>query len=305
MIIPRDLKLRHIAGFLAVAEMESVTAAARQLSVSQPALSKTIADIERSLGNPLFDRVGRRMLLTAAGKMFRRHALTAISSLEAGVQAVSGQSGQDAISVGVLPTVTGGLFPFVTLDFVQDRPGVSISVTTGPHGYLLDRLRAGAIDLMVGRMPAPDEMAGLRFEFLYDDPIELVARADHPQRTASVEHALAESPVILPTRESIIRRIVDEFLNARGLTHLHPTLETVSLNLALPLLMNSDMLWFISRGVVARELDAGSLIRFNLGADYMSGAVGITLQHTRNENRHADYLIELLHLSAGTLHSAD
>ena len=295
MIILPGLKLRHVEVFLAVAEAASVSAAARRLNVSQPALSKSVGDIERLVGQRLFDRTGRRMVLTVAGTLFRRHALDAMHSLESGLQAIGGDSPREVLSVGVLPTVAGSLFPPVALRFAEARPKAYISVTTGPHGYLVEKLRRGDIDLMVGRMPEPDEMSGLRFEFLYDDAIELVARADHPNRADRVTHALRDAPVILPNRDSIIRRMVDGFLNAHGLATLRPALETVSRNLALPLLMDSDMLWFISRSVVARDLAGGRLTAFDLGAGYLSGAVGITLRQARDTDPKADTLVALLH----------
>ncbi|MGD1886940.1 MAG: LysR substrate-binding domain-containing protein [Cohaesibacteraceae bacterium] len=301
MSIPHGLKLRHVRGFLAVAEAGSVSEAARSLHVSQPALSKTIADIEQALEQVLFDRSGRRMTLTAAGALFRRYASDAVKSLEAGTIALNGENRSTNISVGVLPTVAGRLFPSVAKDFVELRPDATVSVTTGPHGFLLDRLRQGAIDLIVGRMPTPDEMVGLNFEFLYNDPIELVARADHPSLETGVARALSANPVILPTRESIIRKIVDGFLNAQGLSAIKPRLETVSLSLSLPLLLSSDMLWFISRGVVGRELTSGNLATFDLGAGYMSGAVGITQKRSENEESNINDLIELLHIGARNL----
>ncbi|MCS6626876.1 LysR substrate-binding domain-containing protein [Roseibacterium beibuensis] len=298
MVIPHALSLRHVRVFLAIAEAGTVSAAARRLHVSQPALSKTLADIERIVGHPLFDRTGRKMTLTVPGTLFRRHALDAVHSLESGLQAISGDGATETLSVGLLPTVAASLFPDVARRYAHDRPASVISVTTGPHGYLLDRLRRGDIDLMVGRMPEPSEMAGLRFAFLYEDSIELVARAGHPGLKTDVAEAVRANPVILPTRESIIRKIVDGFLAAQGLADLRPILETVSPNLALPLLLDTDMLWFISRGVVARELSSGNLSTFDLGAGYMSGAVGITLRQGAETTANADYLIELLHAAA-------
>ncbi|QFS84935.1 Hca operon transcriptional activator (plasmid) [Roseivivax sp. THAF40] len=294
MIIPLGLNLRHIRVFLAVAQQGSVSAAARRLNVSQPALSKTVADTERLIGQPLFRRTGRKMVLTAPGAIFLRHALDAMRNLENGLKAVSGDGPDDVLSVGVLPTVAASLFPAVVQDFREARRSAYISVTTGPHGHLLDKLRRGDIELMIGRMPEPDEMAGLRFSFLYEDTIELVARADHPGLSRKVRHILRDYPVILPNRASIIRKIVDGFLSAEGIDGVTPALETVSLNLALPLLQSTDMTWFISKGVVARELQMGTLGTFDITAGYMTGAVGITMRSDKDTSTHAAYLIELL-----------
>lgn len=293
MVIPSELKLRHIRVFLAVARAGSVSGAARGLHVSQPAVSKTLADTERLVGQALFERSGRRMVLTAAGRMLRRHAIEAMRALERGIEEINGARPAGRLAVGVLPTVAGSLFPSVVQQFSRARASC-ISVTTGPHGYLLERLRRGDIELMVGRMPEPDEMAGLGFEFLYEDPVELVARPQHPGLGGAPAQALRSNPVILPTRASIIRRLVDRYLGAQGCDRVQPVLETVSPNLALPLVEASDMLWFISRSVVARALASGRVARFDLGARYMSGAVGITRKNPDEPDADVAFLIELL-----------
>jgi LysR family pca operon transcriptional activator len=295
MAIPVGLKLRHVEAFLAVADAGSLTGAARSRHVSQPALSKTIADLERLVGAPLFDRTGRRVVLNAEGRSFRRHALQAMGSLEAGMRALSGPGADDSVSVGVLPTVAGDLFPAAALDFTRARPDAIMRVVTGPNRYLVDRLRAGELDLVVGRMPAAADMPGLRFEFLYEDRIALVARGDHPMRADRAAEAVRACPLVLPEQGAIIRETVETYLGMIGLSSARAAFETVSRAVALPLLLRSDMLWFISHGVVAREIAAGTLCAFDLGSGFMSGAVGMTTRHSGIRNPQAEFLATLLH----------
>ena len=108
MNIPNGMKLRHLEAFLAVAEAGTISAAARARNVSQPALSKTIGELEAQLGTELFTRTGRQAILTPAGEAFRRHALSSLQSLEAGVRALTGGGRMDVVKVGVLPTVASG-----------------------------------------------------------------------------------------------------------------------------------------------------------------------------------------------------
>lgn len=298
MSIPNGLKLRHLEAFLSVAQAGTISAAARLRNVSQPALSKTISELETLLGAQLFERTGRRVLLTPAGESFRAHARAALQSLETGVRDLTGQVTTGLVKVGVLPTVAGGFFPSVALAFSQTRPDARIGIITGPNRYLLDLLRDGKIDLMVGRMPQAADMPGLSFEYLYDEPILLVARAGHPAVDLPVGEALQNYPLILPNPGAIIRKSVDQYLAAMGLSGLAPMFETVALPAALTLLENSDMLWFISRGVVVRELSRGSLVTLNLKSDYMAGAVGLTRKFTFDENSPADLLARLLHRRA-------
>ncbi|GAA3876918.1 LysR substrate-binding domain-containing protein [Celeribacter arenosi] len=298
MNIPNGMKLRHIEAFLAVARSGTITAAAQARHVSQPALSKTLSELETLLATKLFDRTGRRAVLTPAGESFRAHSMVAIQSLEKGVRDIGGEGPGDLVKVGVLPTVAGGIFPSVALEMARLRPEVRIGVMTGPNAYLIDLLRAGKIDLMVGRMPRASDMPGLSFEHLYDEPIVMVGRAGHPAMGMDARQAIAKYPLILPNPGAIIRKTVDQYIAAMGATDVRPAFETVALPVALTLLESSDMLWFISRGVVAREIGNGALVTLDLKADYMAGAVGITRKFAFGGDSPADLLARLLHRKA-------
>ena len=299
MSIPNGIKLRHLEAFLAVAEAGTISAAARTRHVSQPALSKTISELESYLAVSLFTRTGRRALLTPAGETFRRHALSSMQSLETGIRTITGGGRNDVVKVGVLPTVASGLFPTAALEFSELRPDARIAVITGPNRYLMERMRSGGLDLVVGRMAPAREMAGLSFEYLYDETVYLVARKGHPACALSPFEALRRYPVILPNPGSIIRQQVMQYLIASGLEDsLSVRFETVARPVGLPLVENSDILWFISRGVVERELSEGRLDMLDLGVDYMRGAVGLTRKFDFTRESPADFLAELLHQRA-------
>ena len=283
MTIHRGVKLRHLRIFLAIADAGSISAAARELGIAQPSVSKALADLEAMVDARLLERAGRGVALTAKGDTFRRHAAQALKALDAGSEAVMGAA-PGRISVGVLPTVAGTFFPDVALPFLSQHPDLRLSVTTGSHLGLLDDLRAGRIDMMLGRMPDTAEMPGLRFHWLYDEEIALVARADHPLRDRRPEEALRLAPVILPPDTAIIRRAVEDYLTAIHVTQPEVSIQTVSLAPALRFLEGSDMLWFISRGVVERELQRGTLTAWPLDAPFLSGAVGMTTR--ANEDDH-------------------
>jgi LysR family transcriptional regulator, pca operon transcriptional activator len=276
LVIHSGIKLRHIRVFLQIADSAGFTAAAAVLGLSQPAVSKSLAELEDLLGAKLFHRQGRRLALLPAGEAFRRHARDALASLDVGALAISGETGRPRVSVGLLPTVSTRFFPAVVGRFLADPPAVTLSIETGSHPFLVQKLRARHMDLMIGRMPNAPEMAGLDFEYLYEEPIIAVVKAGHPAQRAPIASILRTYPLILPTRESIIRKNVDEYLAALGLSGLDPAVETSTLALGRGLLLASDAVWFISRGVVENEIDAGQLVPIELGATFLSGAVGMT-----------------------------
>lgn len=301
MTIPSSLKLRHLEAFLDVVRHGNISAAARARNVSQPALSKTISDLETLMSVRLFDRAGRRTALTAAGENFKSSALAAMRNLEAAVSGVSDQAAGGQVKVGVLPTVAGGFFPAAALELSQGYTDALVTTVTGPNSSLIKMLRSGKIDLMVGRMPMARDMPGLAFEFLYEEPIVLVCRPDHPAREWSARKALETYPLILPNSGAIIRQNVNQYLSTLGLAEAKPKFETVALPVALALLEQSDLLWFISRGVVERELRAGLLTSIAMNSDYMTGAIGLTRKFTFDADSPGDRLARLLHQHAQRL----
>ena len=210
------------------------------------------------------------------GEQVRRHAREALASLDAAARAARAVPAHQTVGVGLLPTVSTRFFPAVIGRYMQQKERATLAVETGPHPFLLRKLRERQIDLMIGRAPNAAEMEGLEFEFLYEEAVVAVVRANHPMRRAGMAEVLRASPLVLPPHEAIIRKSVDEYLAALGFAGLRPAVETSTLALGRGIVLASDAVWFISVGVVQNELDAGQLVRIPLGATYLSGAVGMT-----------------------------
>lgn len=298
MVMHPAIKLRHIRLFLAMADHANLTAAAKTEGISQPAISKSLAELENLLAARLFARQGRRVVLTAEGEAFRRHVREGLASLDAAATATQANTGVVRLSVGLLPTVSTRFFPEIVAQFLQDRPALTLSIETGSHPVLLRKLRDRQIDLMIGRMPQAAEMPGLEFEFLYEEPIIAAIRADHPARNQPIAQVLRDYPVILPTRDAIIRGTVDAYLVSLNRANLVPAVETSTLALGRGLLFATNAVWFISQGVVEAELEAGQLATLPLGATYLSGAVGMTLAAGHRPPAEMTRLIELARTAA-------
>ena len=273
------IKLRHIRTFLDIAGEGGMTAVARRQGVTQPALSRSLAELEAMIGQALFLRQGRRLVLTEAGMVFRRHAAEAILSLQAAASALNPDKG-GLLRLGVLPTAATAFLPTIALRFRARRPQTLLTVETGPHHYILRLLREGTIDLMLGRLPRAAEMTGLSFEHLFEEDIILVARPGNPLLRLPAPEALAKAEVILPPKSALIAGGVTDYLASIGLAGKQAMLETASLALGRGICRRSDVLWFISRSVVAHELETGALMELPIGAPFLAGAVGITRQKT-------------------------
>jgi LysR family pca operon transcriptional activator len=298
MIMHPAIKLRHIRAFLDIASDGSLSAVARRQGISQPALSRTLAEIEDLLGVPLFRRERRRLLLTEAGALFRGHVSLGLQALEAGAAALRPGARGDSIRVGILPTAATRLFPRVALRFRETHPDTLLKIETGPHSYLLQLLRDGDIELMIGRMPVASEMTGLAFEHLFEEEIVLVARARHPLVARPIAAVLQSVPLVLPPEGALIRRAVNDYLASLGLPGLRPAFETVALAVGRGILASSDAVWFISRGVVAEELERGDLIVLPTAARFLWGSVGITRRQAGSAVQGLDLLVRLCHDAA-------
>jgi len=269
---------RHLRCFIEVARLASVGQAAEVLAISQPAVSKTLRELEARLGVALFERVGRRLRLTEAGLLFQKHAGLSLSELDRGVRALRApERHRRRLVVGVLPTVATRIVPRAVLAFAAAVPGGALRVTTGPNWVLLSQLRDGSLELVVGRLAAPEEMKGLVFEQLLVEPVVAVVRPGHPL-LAAPGRAVTDFALVLPPPRAVIRPAVEQFFLSVGQQEMPRALvETVSLAVGRGLVQASDAVWFISRGVVGEELRLGTVVALDLpGLPQVAGPVGLT-----------------------------
>ncbi|RWR28324.1 LysR family transcriptional regulator [Sinirhodobacter populi] len=274
------LRLRHLRCFLEVARLGSLSAAAEALHVSQPAASKTIRELEEILGTALFDRSGRRLSLTAAGRVYQTHAGTAILDLERAQKLVRDPPKQrPRVRAGVLPTAATGLVPHAALAFRAAHPEVLIDVMTGPNWLLLSLLREGQLDLVVGRMPQQGNHEGLSFRRLYWEKVVPVVHRGHPLLRPDWDYGeLAHYPLMLPPQGALIAAAVANWLHSVGIEDPQPAYENVSLAFGREVVLQSDTVWFISEGVVRPELESGALAVLPIRNDLLGGPVGISLR---------------------------
>lgn len=294
MSIDPRLRLRHITTFLEIAQAGSIVAAASRLGVTQPAVSKTLRELEDILGQPLFDRSGRRLRLNTVGQGYQKQAGSAMTTLARATLPMAGQA-QARLTIGALPTAATRLVPQAAIRFRATHPHCMIRVSTGPNWLLLSQLREGRLDLVVGRMADADRMEGLSFRQLYTEDVVAVVDADHPCGDRFDSADIARFPLILPPPGAVIGPLVRAYLRSIGADDVAPAFETVSLAFGHQILRKSDAIWFISRGVVAEELAAGTLRALSLNAPMMAGPVGISLRQGVPQSAEIAAMIAALH----------
>ena len=278
MNIDTRIKFRHLLCFLEIARQRSFAKAADALAVSQPAISKTLKELEAILAASLFERGKHGVSLTPAGVAFMRYAGPCVQALRDGVNSLrDGEHEGGQVRVGVLSTVESLLIPEVVRRLHQRHAVLVVSVATGPGAYLLAQLRVGELDLVVGRMTDSPEIQGLTFEHLYSESMTLVVRPGHPLLAAGAAAIgrLGDYPLVLPTAGTTIRRHADSLFVQCGVSPSRQRLETLSPALSRRYLLSSEAVWVAPQDAVRLDVQRGELAELQLGIQEPGGSVGI------------------------------
>jgi LysR family pca operon transcriptional activator len=275
--VDRRIKFRHLDAFSAIARARSFKAAAQQLNLTQPAISKTLKELEDILGVVVMKRSRAGVALTPEGEVFLQFSEQSTAALRHGlrsIQATNSAAGQ--LKVGALPSVASSLLPAVTLRFAADSPDTLVEIHEGPHNDLTARLRSGGLDMVVGRLGNPDTMVGLVFQQLYAEEVVIVANPDSPATQVTDFANLAAFRVLYPPKDSAIRPLVARMLIAKGVPLFHNRIETASPAFGRAVTSaDPDTVWVISKGVVAGDIAQGRLVALNVDMSQTLGAVGI------------------------------
>jgi len=273
------LKLRHLRLIDAIVEARSLSAAAARLNITQPAASKGLREIEDILGVPLFVRGARGLTLTRLGRSLLAHSQTIQSEIrhitEEIEAAEAGSSG--SVTVGSMLVSLPLLLP-AALRLLRERGvGVPVRVVEAARDVLLQDLRSGALDLMVGRLTPVDSRERLAQEVLLHEPIVVVAGNRHPlTRRAAVGYAdLAQARWILPPPDSVVHGPVLQLFAQHGLSHPDAVVETTSFLMVQALLMEHDVVAALPLSVARRGLDSGDLAMLPVRFPHEPLAVGV------------------------------
>lgn len=278
MLFDGRIKLRHLQAFLEVARRGSLTDAALALNITQPAVSKTLKELEEILAVGLMERNRSGVRLTPAGDLFLHYAGMSVAALRQGLDGIEqARMGSDRLlMVGALPSVAASIIPRAVELYLGKELGGTLSIVTGPNGHLLDQLRIGALDMVVGRLGQPDAMQGISFQQLYLEQVSIVVRPGHPLVSAPDIARLPEFTVLYPNRQAAIRPLVERLMAANGIGHLPRRVETVSNAFGRAFTRGGDAVWIISHGVVAGDIAEGMLVELKVDTRITLGPVGIS-----------------------------
>lgn len=279
-MLENRIKYRHLQCFLEVARQGSVGRAADVLALTQPAVSKKLKELEEMLGVRLLERSKKGVELTQFGEVFLKYAGASVAALREGADSIAQakQRGKTRLSVGVLPTVATSIMPRAVKSIYGSGLGLTLSLVSGPNTQLLNQLRVGALDLVVGRLGAVELMAGLSFQYLYSEGVAFVVRRAHPlagERSISLA-AINDYTVLSPPRDSAVAPSIERLLLAQGIGTPKDHIETISDSFGKEYTRQTDAIWIVSRGAVVHELSTGEFVELPLDTDDTLGPVGLT-----------------------------
>lgn len=213
------LNYNHLRYFRAVAREGNLTRTAQMLNLSQSALSTQIRTFENRLGHDLFDRVGRQLVLTEAGRIALDYA-DAIFKTGDELLATLSQTGagRQVVRVGALATLSRNF----QLEFLRPliaRPDVEVILRAGSTETLYAALQSLQLDIVLTNTPpAHDATAPWLSYRIAEQPVSLIGTPERCRHAQDLDDLLAREPLILPTAETVLRAGFDIWANARGLS---------------------------------------------------------------------------------------
>ena len=248
------LKLRDLNIFLAVAEGGSMSKAANQLAVSQPAVSKAISNMEHALGVPLLERRARGVEPTLYGRALIKRSIAVFDELRQSVKEIEflADPTRGEVSIGCTQPLGAGLVPAVIDKITRQHPGTSFNVSEADLTVLQGELRDRTIELMMGRTRSPILDDDLNSEVLFDDRFLIVAGVRNKwahRRKIHISELLGEAWTLPPSRGIAGSLIADTF-HAAGVSAPQAKASTSSLAFHLVLLATGRFLCMLPESTI-------------------------------------------------------
>ena len=298
---------RYLANLLSIAKHGSFNRAAAARGISQPALSNSIAQLERRLGIQVLDRTSRGSELNQFGKILARNAQIIDAVLQQAIDEVRlkrlGVEGP--LRIGVVPSLAIKFMPEVMATLLKNHRTLSVTLVEELDDHLLPALLSGDLDLVVGPLagifPAPAEIVE---DVLFEDPFSIGVGPHHPlrNRRSLTLTELKDAPWILPLAANSYRRHIEALFMTEGVPWPDNCIHTSSLSLVESMLASSDRITMIT------ELQATMQNTWRIRSIPLKGGgkrlIGIKWRKTGALSSLAARFVQIAHdvVRSGTLH---
>ena len=274
----------RLRALLALADNGGYLGASLATGLAVPTLHRAVKDLSLSLRKTLVERRSNAVVLTEAGQALARTFRLARIELEAGLAEIEALKGREIrrITIGAMPLSRARILPGAVARFLKRHPLVRIAIAEGARAELVEPLRNGMIDMMIGALRQPLLEPDLTQTALFEDEPIVVARAGHPLTRTQPDLAspslaeLAGHPWILPARGAPLRDSWEAMFANANLTAPLVPVESGSVMTIRQVLIHSDFLTLVSPDQVAVELEANWLTSLGPVPSIFHRVIGVT-----------------------------
>lgn len=251
------IKLRDLRVLIAIADSGSMAKAAAKLGISHPAISKTISDIEATLGVRLLDRGSQGTELTAHGEVLRRCGINIFDEMQQGLRSLDHLSDPNSgeVRLGCTDIILNSLVPPIVRSFAREYPGVQLDVKlANPGEHQVQQLRERQIDLLITRATAPQD--DFNYEALFEEPFVFVVgnKSSFGRNRRTTLKDIIDCKWVLPPYDSAPGALVAAVFEANRLSPPRPAVKTIAIQLTVSLIASGEFVGILPRSVA--ELSA-------------------------------------------------
>lgn len=275
----RRLKLRDLELLAVLGDVRNINGAARILHTSQPAVSRSLAQIEQALDARLFERTARGTVPTPVGERIIHYARQCMETLDRAADdlTVFKQGGLGSVSVGCNYSAAAYLLPLALQRLALTAPGVSVTAREGALDALLADLLSGRVEIVIARLGPAVYDDAFATQLLFEEPMCLICGPEHPlARQVEVGwDDLLRYAWILPPRGTPVRERLGELLRQHGLRWPASQLESASILLNTALLRSTEVISITPAAVADQQTRMGLVHRITFDLPEVFSPVGL------------------------------
>jgi DNA-binding transcriptional LysR family regulator len=281
--------------FYTVANTGNISKAAKELYISQPAISKSIQKLEESVGCKLFSRSSRGVVLTDEGKLLYEHVSEAFETLTLGEEKLkrSIELGVGHLKIGVSSTLCKYLLLPYLKEFIRQNPHISISISCQSTNDTLKLLEDNKID--IGLIGKPENMKNIHFDFLEEIEDIFVAAKDYLRnlkaRGIQKDHILQSSTLMLLDKNNMTRQYIDDYLQENQIV-IKDSIDISNMDLLIDFARIGVGVACVIKNFVREDLENGTLVEIPLGFPIHKREVGFAYKTTTKPSKS---LAEFIH----------
>lgn len=274
--------------FYTVANTGNISKAAKELYISQPAISKSIQKLEESVGCKLFSRSSRGVVLTDEGKLLYEHVSEAFETLTMGEEKLkrSIELGVGHLKIGVSSTLCKYLLLPYLKEFIRQNPHISISISCQSTNDTLKLLEDNKID--IGLIGKPENLKNIHFDFLEEIEDIFVAAKDYLRnlkaRGIQKDHILQSSTLMLLDKNNMTRQYIDDYLQENQII-IKDSIDISDMDLLIDFARIGVGVACVIKNFVREDLENGTLVEIPLGFPIHKREVGFAYKTTTKPSK--------------------